>query len=320
MKRTSARSGRRPARAPKAEAVRGRPATFPRPPRAAGLLQWGAGRLARAGIESPRRNAELLLAALLGCDRSGLYLEPERVVSRARAGRFREQIGRRGRGEPLQYLTGRVNFFRDSFRVRPGVFIPRPETELLVTQGLALLEAGRDGPATVLEVGAGSGAPGLSLARHGRCRVWLLEKEARAVGLARLNRRRLGLDGRRVRILAGDWNDFHRRVRRRFQLVVSNPPYVPAGQLSHLEREVRREPRTALAAGRAGLDFFRRLAPGAFRILVPGGWLLVEIGFGQAAAVREIFRAAGFQTIGEFEDYNGRPRVIRGRKPFKWMP
>ncbi len=273
------------------------------------ILKWTTDYFAGREIASARLEAEMLLAATLGFDRVGLYVNFDRPLTPAELSAFRERVKRRAQREPLQYILGESEFWSLSFAVNPAVLIPRADTEVLIEESLARIE----GPAKILDVGTGSGAIAVALA-HERTEVCVtaLDCSADALTVARGNVARHGLTDR-VTCCTGDLACLPAGP---FDLVVSNPPYIPSTDWAELMPEVRDfEPRLALDGGADGLEAYRHLAGQASRILVPGGWLLVEVGIGQAADVGALFRAAGLAEVGTRDDYAGIPRVVMGRTP-----
>ena len=297
--------------------------------------------LRASGSRSPRLDAELLLATALGVDRAELFRTPERVLTSSEERRFDGYVVRRQAREPVAYIRGRRAFRAIELEVTPAVLIPRPETETLVDVALEALAAVRvgghaaggvlgdrpdaearpDGAAApglfeplALDVGTGSGCIALALAAENPfVRLVATDISAVAVEVARRNAARLGL-GDRVAIRRGDLlADLP--PRERFDLIVSNPPYIPTAEYRTLEANVRDyEPRLALHGGEDGLDVCRRLIPAAAARLRPGGVLAVEVGAGQAAAVRSLFAAAGaFAVARERADLGGIPRVVFAR-------
>ena len=294
--------------------------------------QW----LRASGSRSPRLDAELLLATALGVDRAELFRTPERVLTGVEERRFDGYLVRRQAREPVAYIRGRRAFRALELEVTPAVLIPRPETETLVDVALEALaavpaSAGRQAQAApgagpggaaapghyeplALDVGTGSGCIALALAAENPfVRLVAVDVSEAAVEVARRNAARLGLGGR-VDVRHGDLlADLPARAR--FDLIVSNPPYIPEAEYRTLEPNVRDyEPRLALHGGEDGLDVYRRLIPAAAARLRPGGVLAVEVGAGQAAAVRALFAAAGaFETALERADLAGIPRVVFAR-------
>jgi release factor glutamine methyltransferase len=271
------------------------------------ILQWTTDYFRDKGIESPRRDAELLLGSSLGLDRVGLYLHFDRPLEESELTAYRALIVRRAKREPLQYILGETEFWSLSFSVSPAVLIPRPDTEVLVEEALRLVDGGR-----ILDVGTGSGVIAVALARElAEADVVALDISPAALAVAGGNARRNGVDAR-ITFLEGDLAHLPEGP---FDLIVSNPPYIPAADVDGLMPEVRDfEPRQALDGGDDGLNPYRMLATQADLCLVPGGWLLVEVGIGQAQDVQQLFAAAGLKEVFCRDDYGGVPRVVGARR------
>lgn len=271
------------------------------------ILQWTAEHFQRKGIESGRRDAELLLGRVLGLDRVGLYLQFDRPLDEDERSRFRQLLERRAAREPLQYILGKTEFWSREFAVSPAVLIPRADTEVLVEEALARRGEAR----TALDIGTGSGVIAVALALEvSALAVTAIDLSAAALEVAAQNAASHGVK-ERIRFREESLAE----VRGTFDLVVSNPPYIAEAELAALMPEVRdHEPRLALAAGVDGLDAYRLLAARAAELLAPGGWLLVEVGLGQAQAVAELWRGAGLNQIFCRDDYAGIPRVVGGRR------
>lgn len=261
--------------------------------------------LERGGVEPARLTAEVLLAHAVGCPRAYLYAHPERELSRNEWIHFGRYLHERLQGKPTQYITGRQEFYGREFRVTPAVLIPRPETERVVE---AALEVGRP-PGAVVDVGTGSGAIAVTLALEMGCAVAATEISRAALEVARENARRLGAPVRFIQCdLVAALADACA------SLVVSNPPYIPDPEFDSLPREVRDwEPRLALSGGAAGLDCYARLIREAARVLRPGGRLILELGAGQAEAVREML-GRGWSQVRFLEDLAGQVRVAVARQ------
>jgi len=284
-------------------------------------LRAAAQRLRASGSRSPRLDAELLLAASLGVTRSDLFRRPERTLTEAEAERFESFVRRREAREPVAYIRGVRAFRTVELEVTPEVLIPRPETETLVEVALETLAAAPASGAGVsheplaLDLGTGSGCVALALAAENPfVHVVATDISEEALGVARRNAARLGLEGR-VDFAASDLFA-GLPAGRRFDLIVSNPPYISAAEYAGLEPNVRDyEPRLALFAGADGLDVYRRLVPEAAGRLRRGGTLALEVGMGQAAAVRELLAAAGsFAAARARADLGGIPRVVWARR------
>ena len=243
-------------------------------------------RLAAAGVPEPRADAEVLLARALDTTRAGLVVGARRPLPGTAARDFAALVGRRAGREPLHYILGEREFWSLPLAVDRRVLVPRPETELVVETALRLAPAAR----RVLDVGTGSGAIAAALARElPAARVWASDVDTDALAVARAN---LARQAPGVALVCGDLLAPFRTAA--FDLVAANPPYVADAELGGLAPEVRdHEPRVALAAGPDGLAALGRLMAEAPRVLAPGGWLVVEVGAGQAAAVRRLAEEAG---------------------------
>jgi release factor glutamine methyltransferase len=249
------------------------------------------------------REARLLLAKATGCSEASVLAHPEQRLTADAEARFLEFTARRTRGEPVAYILGEKEFFGLPLAVNPAVLIPRPETELLVE--LALTRR----PASLLDLGTGSGAIALALKRHlPEARVVAVDESAAALEVARRNAAQLGLT---VEFRQGRW--FEPVARERFDLIVSNPPYVAEVDPHLAQGDLRFEPRRALVAGADGLDAIREIVRLAAHYLNAGGWLLVEQGLGQDAAVRSLLQAAGLEEVRSWPDLSGIARVSGGR-------
>lgn len=272
----------------------------------AALLAAAAPRLAAGG--SGRLDAELLLAELLGGGRTTLYLAPERVVGAVEVAAFEALVQRRAAGCPLAYLLGRAEFWSLELVVDERVLVPRPETELLVE--CALEVAARGSTARLADLGTGSGAIACALACELRAATIIAsDRSLSALALARLNFARHA--GERIRAVAGDW--LAPIAPASLDVVVANPPYVATAERSLMNAATAFEPGTALFAADDGLADLARIIGEGRRVLRPGGWLLVEHGLAQGAAVRGLFGAHGYQAIATRRDLAGHERVTSGR-------
>lgn len=259
-----------------------------------------------AGIAS--LDAQLLLGEATGLSRTALIVHGHRNLTRAEEDRWSAWLERRRAGEPLAYLLGRKEFCGLMLEVTPDVLIPRPETELLV-EWAASLVAGMPAPASVLDLGTGSGAVALALKqRNPESAVTASDVSGGALSVARRNARRLGLD---IEFAAGSW--WQPLAGRRFDVVVSNPPYIAAGD-DHLPA-LQHEPRLALTPGGNGTGAITAIVKGAAAHLSADGWLLLEHGFDQAEAVRALLRAAGLEHVETRPDLGGHARASGGRAP-----
>lgn len=295
--------------------------------------------LERAGVETARLDAECLLAHVLSCPRWQVVLKPQRRLTREEFGRFLMLLERRERREPLAYLLGTREFWSMPLQISPGVLIPRPETETLVEAALAVLprmdprpptgspsEGVRrprlhpgypaDRPPLVVDLGTGSGAVAIALARElPETRIVATDISRRALRVARMNAEAQGVSDR-ILFLRGDlWRALHDlRLGGQVDLVVSNPPYIPSGTLGSLMPEVQWEPRLALDGGPDGLRVIREIIAITPERLRPGGFLLLEIGDDQATAVTRLVReVGGFEEPQVRLDLAGRDRVVVAR-------
>jgi len=256
-----------------------------------------------------RLDAELLLAAALGKSRSYLHTWPERIVSSEAAQVFADFLSRRRAGEPVAYILGQQGFWKLDLEVAPHTLIPRPDTELLVETALELLPAT---PARMLDLGTGTGAIALALASERPAwQVMAVDRIDAAVALAERNRQRLQLNN--VHVRTSHWYDA--LDGERFDLIISNPPYIRAEDPHLVAGDVRFEPSSALVAGQDGLDDLRVIIAQAPGHLLPGGWLLVEHGYDQAADVRELLSQQGFGDVCSRIDLGGHERISLGRLP-----
>jgi release factor glutamine methyltransferase len=286
-------------------------------------LRSGIAALEAAGVGTPRLDAELLLAHVLGTNRTTLFVYPERPLTADEVERYEDALRRRTAREPLPYITGTREFLGLTFRVTPAVLIPRPETEVLVETMADRLaaERGREHPFRLLDVGTGSGCVAIGLAHLLlRARVAAVEPSAEALEVARENAAALGVADRM------EWLEapFPEAVSDRageFDAVVSNPPYIPELEVATLQPEVRDwEPRTALTAGPEGLELIRALvehAPRLLRRAAPGGptgLLALEVALGQAERAMGLLSADGrYDAVEAAADLAGIPRVCIGR-------
>ena len=276
------------------------------------ILESSAGFLKQKGSESPRLEAEILLAHVLGCDRIQLYVRFARELTDDERGRMRDLVRRRAAAEPVAYLVGYREFFGKRFEVNRHVLVPRPSTETLVMEAL---DAGRefDAPA-VLDLCTGSGCVAVSVACGLRdARVLATDVCDDALVVARGNVRRHGVEDR-VGVAGGDLFDAV-PAGDTFDLVLGNPPYVEESGWDHLPADIREhEPRIALLGGEDGLSFARRIVEGAPARLNPGGWLMLENGSPQTPALEDVMRAHGFTDVRTAVDADRLPRIVIGRR------
>jgi release factor glutamine methyltransferase len=307
-------------------------------------IQKSADFLGKKNVESPRLQAEMLLAHLLKLPRMKLYLNFERVLSPAETDALREFVKRRGRREPLQHIVGSTSFCGHEIAVNRHALVPRPETELLAEAGWefligrAGLPVGQDAqqrvPTGALDFGAGTGCIAIALAaKCTNAKIIATDISADALALAKENAARNQVaerieffEGDGFAILSERWGERPREPEentqagspgvspRQFDLIVSNPPYIPSGEIATLQPEVRDfDPRAALDGGADGLDFYRELAAQAKPFLKPDGKIMLEFGDGQAEAVKGIFETQKWIVEAVKEDYSQRARILIAR-------
>jgi len=265
---------------------------------------------ARLGGEEARADAELLLSHALARPRSWLYAWGDAALPPEAAAAFAALLQRRIAGEPVAYLVGRREFWSLDLEVTPATLVPRPETELLVE--LALERLPLQGAPRVLDLGTGSGAIALAVARERPgARVTAVDASAPALAVAQRNAARLGLE--RVRFLRSDW--FSALRDEDFELLLANPPYLADDDPHLREGSLPFEPAAALSSGRDGLDALRTICADAPARLSPGGWLLFEHGFEQGEAARALLASAGFANVRTWRDLEGRERASGGQRP-----
>lgn len=273
------------------------------------VLLEDASRTLAAHADAPRLEAEVLLAHVLGRDRSWLYAWPEHVPDAEQAEAFTRLVALRAQGHPVAHLTGEREFWSLRLRVSEHTLIPRADTERLVEAALAL-----DLPqeARVLELGTGSGAISLALAtERPRWRISALDRSPRALEVARANAVRLGLA--RIRFLEGHWFDAL-PGQPRYDLIIGNPPYVAQHDPHLAQGDLRFEPRAALVSGSDGLDDIRHIVAGAPAHLEPDGWLWLEHGSDQGARVAGLLRRYGYREVATRRDAAGHERISGGRR------
>ena len=281
------------------------------------LLQWTADYFRKRGSESPRLDAEVLLADAQECERIDLYTAFDRVASSATRERFRQLVQRRAAGEPVAYLVGRREFFSLSLTVTPQVLIPRPETELLVMTALDAIKAYpvSDRAIEVVDVGTGSGAVAVSIAKHAtRVQITATDISPTALEVANRNTPQLGVE-EQVTLIKSDLLA-ELRDTQQFDFVASNPPYVSHDELAKLPAEIRDyEPHQALVAGQTGAELIQRLVPQAADRLRSGGAAMIEISPMIERRVCEIFLSEErFEPATVIKDLAGLPRVVTARR------
>ncbi len=282
------------------------------PPTVLKAVQLSEGYLARHSVESPRLNAERLLAKALNCSRMDLYLNFDKRIEEEALETYRRDLARRAARYPLQYIIGEAEFYSLPFRVEEGVFIPRPETELLVDRAEDLME--RDSRVRFIEFGVGSGVvSGALAARNCLWRGVVFDVSPKAVGLARENFQALGVSDRILSFVSSGFDALNAGAE--FDLLVSNPPYVKTGDIDGLQKEVAdHENRTALDGGEDGMRFYPELVKAGRSFLRKGGALALEIADGMASGLTGAMKAAGFEEIECVRDYSGLERVVTARK------
>ncbi len=271
------------------------------------VLKWTAGYLQEKGVEGARLDAELLLAEVLQLDRVGLYVNYDRPLEATELAAYRKLVGRRARREPVAYILGRSEFWSLPLAVSPEVLIPRPDTEVLVEEALQRA----DGENRILDVGTGSGAIAIALAHElPDAQVVAIDLSDAALAVAKENARSNSV-AERISFQQGNLRHLPSGP---FELIVANPPYIPQGDLASLQPDVRDyEPHLALAGGSDGLDCYRILAAQSLQCLTAGGWMLLEVGIGQAEDVRQLLMQEGLVDVFCRNDYAGVARVVGGR-------
>jgi release factor glutamine methyltransferase len=274
------------------------------------LLKWSTSYLEERGFDEARLHVELLLCRVLNLSRVALYLNFDRPLTADELAGFRAMFTRRIAHEPLQYILGDTEFMGITLAVGPGVLIPRPETEQLVEEVLAAIRERRD--LSILDIGTGSGNIPIAINHFSGLPVISIDVSQEALTLAEGNIRRLGLRG--ITLVKGDIFDdvLPGEV---FDVIVSNPPYIPKADMQALQPEVQlHEPSIATTDGADGLTCIRRICAFSVRRLRPGGMLFAEIGYGQSEAVREIIRDAGLTLVDIVRDHSGIPRVVKAQR------
>ena len=279
------------------------------------LLTWTTEFLRSKGADSPRLDAEVLLAHARGCQRIELYTAFDEEPPEAIRTKFRELVGRRAKGAPVAYLVGRREFFSLMFDVTPDVLIPRPETELLVVRAIDLAKSLKTESPRIAEIGTGSGAIAVAVAKHVKsCRITAVDVSPAALAVAQRNAAKHGV-AERIEFIESDlFAAFPAGVT--FDLVLSNPPYVASTEMPGLPADVRdHEPHLALDGGANGTEIIERLIPQAAERISSGGWLLMEVGADNAARVAELVGAnASFELCETLKDLANLPRVVQAKR------
>ncbi|HHU62012.1 MAG TPA: peptide chain release factor N(5)-glutamine methyltransferase [Natronincola sp.] len=273
------------------------------------LIKLSAGYLEEKGCSSARLDAELLLAHVLELDRLDLYLNFDKPLDNREVSEYRSLIGRRGQRIPVAYLTGVKEFYSLPFKVTPAVLIPRPETEFIIDKILELVEP--DEPVKILEIGTGSGAIAIALAcQDPNFSITATDISREALDIAKNNAANLEVCHQISFVEA----DLFTNVEGKFEIICSNPPYIPSDELSGLAPELFEEPRLALDGGSDGLCFYNKILEQASSYLENPGFVVLEIGWNQAETVQKLGVQAGFQWLETVVDYGGNDRVVI----FKW--
>lgn len=280
------------------------------------LVNYGAENLASAGVSNPRLESELLLCHLLEVNRFDLYFKTPKLND-SLFDKFEELLNSRLKKYPLQYITGWADFMGLKFMVNPDVLIPRPETEILTAKAielsLNLLDTNKiqQDELCILEIGTGSGNVAISLTKYvSKCRIWATDISPAALEVARLNARRLNVYNKIFFILADIWPQVNGQ-RYKFDLIISNPPYISRGQIDDLPQEVKFEPITALDGGDNGLNFYYKIINKSADYLKRGGYLILELGDNQSQEVLKIVASVNdLEKPQVFKDLNNRERVI----------
>ena len=274
------------------------------------IAEWCTNYLAKNGVEDARVNAEYIISHILGKTRLEIYLDPKRTLTKGEYERLRSAIARRAKREPLQYILGTQPFRNIDVKVRQGVYIPRPETEILVDEAIKLIPP--HSKYTILELGIGSGAISTAIAsEREHVLITATDISELAIQVAMENARPFR---ERISILKGDL--FEPVSGRIFDMIISNPPYIKEGDWETLQPEIKDyEPREAFVGGADGLDFYRRIFNNVGEFLVKGGHLLLEVGDDAAAQVNLLATASDiFENVIFKKDLNNIPRVFIGRR------
>jgi len=272
------------------------------------ILLQATEKLSQAGIDTPRLDAEVLLAHALNCRRLKLYTDAEKILSAAEVERYKNFVALRAEKIPVAYLTGNKEFFGLNFFVNKNVLIPRPDTEIL-TQ---LVIENLGGEKIFADLGTGSGAIAISVCKFVKNSVgFAVDISENALEVAKFNAKKFGVDDR-IKFFCG--NLFEPLAGKKFNAIISNPPYIPTGDLKNLQAEVQKEPTTALDGGEDGLNFYRKIISAAPEFLFENGFLAVEVGINQADEVKKFFDENNFVEVEIFQDLAGLDRVVAGRK------
>lgn len=275
------------------------------------IINWTKQYFADKGVENPRLDAEVLLCAVLKCQRITLYVDFERPLSEEELATYKEYVLRRGKQEPLAYILGEKAFMRNIFKVTPATLIPRPETELLVESLVKAAPLMRpEGEVKILDIGTGSGAIIVSLLDYlPKAKGVGADISIEALKVAKENSEAIGELAGRIGFVHSDV--FSKLpLDKKFDIIVSNPPYIPAADIAGLAADVQKEPHGALDGGVDGLDFYRRIIAEAAEHMEPYGLLAFEIGINQSDDVQRLCREAGFARTAVRKDYAGIERMV----------
>ncbi len=279
-------------------------------------LSWTDSYFKTHGIDSPRLTAEILLSHCLGIQRLDLYLQHDRPLQKNELSDFKTLIKRRIRSEPVAYITGEKGFYDSEFRVASGVLIPRPDTETIVDNALTLVDSTKDAgaPLSILELGTGSGAIVVSLAKA-RPDHYYFASDVSSTALETAKKNAQKIISNDIYFFYSSWFTAIKK-KPRFDLIVSNPPYIPSGDIQGLQPEIREfEPMLALDGGNDGLDCFKLILKHAHECLVPGGSILLEMGCDQKEGIERIFsRHREYVSIEFIKDLSGHNRVVLIKK------
>lgn len=276
------------------------------------ILNWTKQYFADKGVENPRLDAEILLCAVLQCERISLYVDFERPLTEEELAQFKKYVVRRAEHEPLAYILGEKAFMRNSFKVTSYTLVPRPETELLVESIVQAAET-MGGDVKILDIGTGSGAIIVSLLDYlPQAKGVGVDISVGALAVAKENAVRIGVAERAGFLRSDVFSALP--VEKKFDIIVSNPPYIPAADIAGLAKDVQREPRGALDGGADGLNFYRHITREAPAHMAEDGLLAFEVGIHQGEAVAELCRQAGFGATAIRKDYAGINRMVFAAK------
>jgi release factor glutamine methyltransferase len=276
------------------------------------IINWGDAYFKERDITESRLNIELMLCNILNCKRMNLYLNFDRPLVKNELETLREYVKRRITREPLQYILGETEFMGLPFKVNKNVLIPRQETELLVEQTIKLSKSKTGQHVRILDIGTGSGNISISLAKF-ICdsEITAIDSSAEAIEIARQNAELNEVSGN-INFIISDILNENPVHDVRFDIIVSNPPYIPLSEYSKLEPELGFEPSGALTDSSDGLNFYRRISSLAISLLAPGGFFAVEIAYDQGETVSALFKESGFSNVNIIKDYSDLDRIITG--------